>query len=40
MYRTILGNVWIKYMLEHEVKAMDKYFQAADIKQADFKFSK
>ena len=34
-----MGDGQINYVLEHEIKAIEKCFQAAGINQADLKFT-
>ena len=34
-----VGDGQINYVLEHEIKAIEKCFQAAGINQADLKFT-
>jgi len=39
LYRDGVGDGQINYVLEHEIKAIEKCFQAAGINQADLKFT-
>ena len=39
LIRDGVGDGQINYVLEHEIKAIEKCFQAAGINQADLKFT-